>query len=75
MTTAYQDLNELGPAQPLSRGKQLLRGLIHFFSYHFILKRRTSTVTRAAGFRLTLRPTVFHPRWASSTDNTCPTGP
>jgi release factor glutamine methyltransferase len=63
VTTAYQDLNELGPAQPLSRGKQLLRGLIHFFSYHFILKRRTSTVTRAAGFRLTLRPTVFHPRY------------
>jgi hypothetical protein len=29
----------------------------------FILKRRTTTVARVAGFRLTVRPTVFHPRY------------
>ncbi len=40
-----------------------LRGAIHFFAYHFILKRRTTRRTRAAGFRLTVRPTVFHPRY------------
>jgi release factor glutamine methyltransferase len=33
------------------------------FSYNFILKRRTTRVTRAAGFRLIVRPTVFHPRY------------
>jgi len=33
------------------------------FSYHLILKRRTTRVTRAAGFRLIVRPTVFHPRY------------
>jgi methylase of polypeptide subunit release factors len=26
-------------------------------------KPRTTRVTRAAGFRLVVRPTVFHPRW------------
>ena len=48
---------------PLSRSKQFLRKAIHFFSYHFILKRRRTTVARVAGFRLTVRPTVFHPRY------------
>src|ERR1700719_103009 len=42
--------------------RRLLRSTIHFFSYNFILKRRTTRVTRAAGFRLIVRPTVFHPR-------------
>ena len=48
---------------PLSRSKQLLRKAIHFLSYHFILKRRRTTAARVAGFRLTVRPTVFHPRY------------
>jgi release factor glutamine methyltransferase len=42
--------------------RRRLRRTIHFFSYHLILKRRTTRVTRAAGFRLIVRPTVFHPR-------------
>ena len=50
---------------PLGRSKQFLRKAIHFFSYHFILKRRRTTVARVAGFRLTVRPTVFHPRYFS----------
>jgi methylase of polypeptide subunit release factors len=40
-----------------------LRATIHFLSYHFILKRRTTRRTRAAGFRMIVRPTVFHPRY------------
>jgi release factor glutamine methyltransferase len=48
---------------PLSLTRRLLRGTIHLLSYHFILKRRSIRVTRAAGFRLTVRPTVFHPRY------------
>lgn len=64
MTTTYEETNGLGRARlPLSRSRQLLRTTIHLLSYHFILKRRRTTVTRAAGFRLTLRPTVFHPRY------------
>ena len=42
--------------------RRLLRKAIHFFSYHLILKRHTTRMTRAAGFRLIVRPTVFHPR-------------
>src|SRR5437016_14681997 len=42
--------------------RRLLRKAIHFFSYHLILKRHTTRTTRAAGFRLIVRPTVFHPR-------------
>ena len=33
------------------------------FSYHLILKQRSTRVTQAAGFRLIVQPTVFHPRW------------
>jgi hypothetical protein len=43
--------------------RRLLRNAIHFFSYHLVLKRRTTRMTRAAGFRLIVRPTVFHPRY------------
>jgi release factor glutamine methyltransferase len=50
-------------ARPRSRSRQLLRSTIHFLSYHFILKRRTTTVARVAGLRLTVPPTVFHPRY------------
>src|SRR5438094_1329373 len=42
--------------------RRLLRKAIHFFSYHLILKRHTTRMTQAAGFRLIVRPTVFHPR-------------
>jgi release factor glutamine methyltransferase len=43
--------------------RRRLRYTIHFFSYHLILKRRRTRMTRAAGFRLIVRPTVFHPRY------------
>src|SRR5215831_8765126 len=47
---------------PQRRWRRWLRKAIHFFSYHLILKRRTTRVTHAAGFRLIVGPTVFHPR-------------
>ena len=40
-----------------------MRAAIHFFSYHFILNRRQTTPTHVAGFRLIVRPMVFHPRY------------
>ena len=59
-----KDVNALERATlPPSRSKQLLRKAIHLLSYHFILKRRRTTVARVAGFRLTVRPTVFHPQY------------
>jgi methylase of polypeptide subunit release factors len=48
--------------------RRLLRRFIHFWSYHLILKRGDIRVTRAAGFRLTVRPTVFHPRFFISSE-------
>jgi release factor glutamine methyltransferase len=48
---------------PHGQWRRRLRTTIHFLSYHFILKRRTTRRTQAAGFRLIVRPTVFHPRY------------
>jgi release factor glutamine methyltransferase len=48
--------------------RRLLRRFIHFFSYHLILSRRSTRLTRAAGFRLEVRPTVFHPRYFLSSE-------
>jgi methylase of polypeptide subunit release factors len=57
-----QDADGIGrtSAQPTLL-RRLLRKTIHVLSYHFILKRERTTVAHAAGFRLTVRPTVFHP--------------
>jgi release factor glutamine methyltransferase len=43
--------------------RRLLRHLIHFFAYHLILTRQSIQITRVADFHLTIRPTVFHPRY------------
>jgi release factor glutamine methyltransferase len=48
--------------------RRLLRRCIHFLSYHFVLSRRTTRITQAAGFRLTVHPTVFHPRYFISSE-------
>ena len=64
MTTTYDGPNALGRAtlRP-TRSRRILRVFIHFFSYHFILNRRRTTHTHVAGFRLIVRPMVFHPRY------------
>src|SRR5215475_9344738 len=49
--------------------RRILRGFIHFFSYHLILNRKSTRFTRAAGFRLAVRPTVFHPRYFISSES------
>lgn len=50
-------------SEPHSLARRFARATIHFFSYNFILRRRSIRTTRAAGFRLTVLPTVFHPRY------------
>ncbi len=42
--------------------RRFIRAFIHFFSYHLFLASRRTTVTHVDGFRLTVPPTVFHPR-------------
>jgi len=53
------------PHGPLRR---LMHSFIFFFSYHLILNRKGIRTTRAAGFRLRVRPTVFHPRFFLSSE-------
>ncbi len=48
--------------------RRFLRRFIHFFSYHLILNRQNIRTTQAAGFRLRVRPTVFHPRFFLSSE-------
>jgi release factor glutamine methyltransferase len=48
--------------------RRALRWVIHFFSYHLVLSRQSIRSTRAAGFQLTVRPTVFHPRYFISSE-------
>jgi len=43
-------------------GRQFLRAFVHFFAYHLFLARRGHRRVNAAGFRLDVAPTVFHPR-------------
>jgi release factor glutamine methyltransferase len=53
------------PHGPLRR---FMHRFIFFFSYHLILNRGVIRTTRAAGFRLRVRPTVFHPRFFLSSE-------
>ena len=48
--------------------RRCLRRVIHFLAYHTILAREYTRITRAAGFHLVVRPTVFHPRYFLSSE-------
>ena len=45
-----------------SLARSLFRKLVHFFSFHFILNRAGTSTTTVSGLRLTVPPTVFHPK-------------
>ena len=62
--TLPSSTNSLGRAgTPQHLPRRVLRNVIHFLSYHFIFESNRTKVVRAAGFRLAVRPTVFHPGW------------
>jgi release factor glutamine methyltransferase len=64
VTESLPDVDGLArPTAAPSVLRRLLRKVIHGFSYHFILKRKSERVVRAAGLRLVVPPTVFHPRF------------
>jgi release factor glutamine methyltransferase len=52
----------IDPNDSFSPARALFRKLVHFCSYHFILKRDRTTSTRVAGLDLTVLPSVFHPK-------------
>jgi release factor glutamine methyltransferase len=47
---------------PPGRLRRVFRGTVHYLSQKFILDRRSTRSVRAAGFRLAIYPTVFHPK-------------
>ncbi len=55
-------------ARPQGLFRRALRNTLHFLSYHFVLSRPKTQVSRAAGFRLTVPPTVFHPGYFISSE-------
>ena len=56
------DERAINPNDSFSPARALFRKLVHFCSYHFILKRDRTTSTRVAGLDLTVLPSVFHPK-------------
>src|SRR3954466_12352028 len=60
------DRDRRGTQQGLVR--RAFRWVVHFLSYNFILSRRDIRVSYAAGFRLSVRPTVFHPKFFISSE-------
>jgi release factor glutamine methyltransferase len=47
---------------PPGRVRHAFRNTVHYLSYKFVLNRRCTRRVRAAGFRLAVYPTVFHPK-------------
>ena len=47
---------------PPGRLRHVFRNTVHYLSYKFILNGRRTRLVRAAGFRLVVYPTVFHPK-------------
>lgn len=50
------------PRPPPGRFRRSLRTSVHYLSHKFILNRPTTRTARAAGFRLAVPATVFHPK-------------
>ncbi len=63
MVETFEDGGGFVRPGALHWSRRLLRKTIHLLSYHLILKRESTRVSHAAGFRLIVRPTVFHPRY------------
>lgn len=47
---------------PPGQWRRVFRYTVHYLAHKFILNRRCTRSVRAAGFRLSVYPTVFHPK-------------
>lgn len=59
LTVEQTPLNANDSFSPM---RAIFRKLVHFFSFHFILNRQRTTTTTVSGLKLTVPPTVFHPK-------------
>ena len=67
--TSHSQRNALDrPARTHGPLRKALRNTLHYLSYHFVLSRPKTQELRAAGFRLTVPPTVFHPGYFISSE-------
>ena len=67
--TSHSQRNALDrPARTHGPLRKALRNTLHYLSYHFVLSRPKTQESRAAGFRLTVPPTVFHPGYFISSE-------
>jgi len=48
---------------PKHSANRVVLGLLHFIGYYVLLKRPGTRLARIAGFELTIRPTVYDPRY------------
>ena len=53
----------LAPGAPRHSANRVVLGLLHFIGYYVLLKRPGTRLARIAGFELTIRPTVYDPRY------------
>ena len=65
---AWKASSDARRGNPHGLFRRAFRAVVHFLSYRFILSRKDIRVTYAAGFRLTVRPTVFHPKFFISSE-------
>jgi release factor glutamine methyltransferase len=64
ISQTFQAPNRVGRRSiPQGLWRRALRRTIYLLSYHLILKRRSTRIAQASGFRLVVRPSVFHPRF------------
>lgn len=62
MTETVEYAKGLGQGTRQGLFRRFVRAFIHFWSYHLFLRSQRTRVTEVAGFRLTVPPTVFHPK-------------
>src|ERR1700742_1502124 len=58
----------VGPGRQQGVFRRAFRSVVHFLSYKFILSRKDIRETYVAGFHLSVRPTVFHPKYFISSE-------
>src|SRR4051794_17541955 len=63
MTLSFDQSRVSNSQTQPTRAKTVLERVLHFLAYHFILSRRSTRRARVAGLDLTVRPTVFDPRF------------
>jgi release factor glutamine methyltransferase len=63
MISDGRSVHDISPGAPRHSANRVVLGLLHFIGYYVLLKRPGTRLARIAGFELTIRPTVYDPRY------------